>query len=133
VLKDKERLWSEDTLKYKKEESVSPCGEYTLCIYEHETGDSTWNVSRGVVTHNKCGQVIKTFKRNYPHFPYCWVVKNNHTYLFAAEHYEFYGVLDCANVKYSLCDKDRFCWVNIEWDDEDPEELKVEGCYWGRS
>jgi len=88
-------FWSEKTkIKGSEQIHTSPCGHYKLAIWDHTTGRNTWKYTSGLVEevsekgNNETNQQYKgriwvaRINRNYSAFPFCWLVRDEETFLF---------------------------------------------------
>lgn len=110
---------------------VSPCGKYTLDIFEIQTKPGAWKFTRGIV--KKDGAGIADIKRNYSSF---WFTFHD-DYLFCGEDYQGYNIINLATGENRLyLDEKRaraglgFCWYGCEVS-SDKKVLAVQGCFWG--
>ena len=118
--------------------TVSPSGKYTLSVTHHQTGKSTWDTTKGVVSHTN-GADIETVCRNYSHFPFAWVEghgKTGEDYLICGESYQGQTVVNLTTgerLDYIPQEADEgmgFCWVGI-YPNSKGTLLAVDGCVWG--
>jgi hypothetical protein len=115
---------------------VSPSGKYELLTSKYTTKEGCWNYSRGII-RNRGGGVIADVKRNYSHFPFCWVEdhQSGHDYLVCGEDYQGQTIieLDTGNRKDYLPEEAKkgfgFCWVSVH-PSPNKNILAVNGCIW---
>ena len=116
--------------------SFSSSKGYKIELREYNTGEKSWNYSRGIIT--KEGQEIADVKRNYPRFPFTWVEDHpsGHDYLICGENYMGQTIVELdTGKKINFVAKNAkegygFCWIK-HFPSPNKRMLAVEGCYWG--
>ncbi|MBX2798227.1 MAG: hypothetical protein KTR31_11170 [Myxococcales bacterium] len=120
-----------------RDEHPSPSGRYRLVITRHRAPDKGWSYSLGVITREQDGAVLAEVRRNFGHFPFCWMEGHvdGHDYLVCGEDYQgqTFCQLDTAEVFQHLPDAafdgHGFCWADYRLL-SDGRTLLVDGCYW---
>lgn len=109
---------------------ISPCGKYTIEIFEVETKPGAWKYTRGIV--KKDSAVIADIKRNYSSF---WFTFHG-DYLFCGEDYQAYNIVNLLTgenrvyIDTPAVEKGAgFCWYGCDVS-PDGKTLAVSGCYW---
>ncbi len=122
--------------KSKREEIVSPSGNFRLTIDTYSTGPNTWTYTRGRVRRVGSRKVIADVKRNYGHFWYSWVQHSNgNEYLLCGEDYQGQTVINLTRETISNFFPDSgydghgFCWT-AAYPSPDSTIIAVDGCYW---
>jgi len=115
---------------------TSPSGKYILDIDGYSTKPGSWTYSRGSVRRFGDSRLIADVKRNYGHFPYCWIEHpNSNEYLICGEDYQGYTIINLTQevVQNYLPPEGltggAFCWVAY-YPSPDNLILAVEGCIW---
>ena len=119
-----------------RQTAISPSGEYALEIDRYTTKGKSWDYSRGLVRAIKYDVLISDVKRNFGHFPYCWVEHpNGNEYLICGEDYQGYMVINLTKgIAQTYFPPEGvqgsgFCWV-VHYPSPDKLVLAVEGCIW---
>lgn len=115
---------------------LSPSGRYELTVRLTKKVPQYWQWSSGKVIDLEKERVVAMVHRDYPHFPFCWVEghPDGHDYLVCGEHYQAYTIIQLdTGLRRDWMDISGtgFCFVEIDWEADEPGELNVYGCYWG--
>ena len=120
-----------------KEEHLSPSGKYKLTIQVYQTGERSWNYSRGIVREVNNNQIVADVKRNFSNFWHVWCLHaNGNEYLLCGEDYQGQTVINLSKRTTTNYFPESglagwgFCWVDAH-PSLDSSLLAVEGCYWG--
>ncbi len=108
---------------------TSPSGKYRLDVTRHNTGGTTWEISKGRVYWGEL--LIATVCRNYPAFPFAWIEDHpNGDFLVCGKSYMSYSLVDLISGQTTHNPEKGFCWSSIH-PSPDKSMLAVTGCYWG--
>lgn len=116
----------------------SPSGRFCLTVTYYQPSPRGWKYTRGVVTECATGNTVADVRRNFMHFPHCWVTKGGREYLLCGEDYQGYGIADLVTgeIRHHFPPIGHagggFCWSQVR-PSSDAEVLAVEGCVWAAS
>jgi len=116
--------------------SMSPSNKYKLIIeyYEYKEEFRRYSYSKGIITDlNK--QTVAVINRNYSHFPFLWIEKENKEYLLCGIDYQGYTIVDLQSGQTESYVPEEayqglgFCWAAM-YHRKNNNKIAVEGCIW---
>lgn len=118
------------------DESLSPSNKYRLKIecYEYREGYRRYSYSKGTITDSN-EQIVSVINRNYGHFPFLWIEKQDKEYLLCGIDYQGYTIVDLqSGESESYVPEDAyeglgFCWAAM-YHKKNNNRIAVEGCIW---
>jgi hypothetical protein len=119
------------------EEHFSPSRKYKLTVVNYKTLPERGDYSLAKIYLDQNERELFEVKRNYGHFPFCFVEKHpaGHDYLICGENYQGQTILELdtgKRIDYLPEGAKKgvgFCWTDISASIE-KDVLAVEGCFW---
>lgn len=132
-----EALFVPDKAGEPDEPEMSPSDKYKLVVTPYETRKGCWSYSQGDLYRQGEDTPLFTVRRNYRHFPFCWVEEHpdGHDYLVCGEDYQGYTILQLDTGErrdiFPQAGHAGSGWCFVDYDHSPGKDMiEVEGCYW---